>query len=472
VTVIDWVIEQGVPYLSVEDIFREYDIRGIFNKELTPEVVSMIGLAFGTFLKGSGQVITGRDTRLSSEIIETIFSSSLASLGCDVDSVGMVPISVLNFAIWRRKPKAGVAVTASHNPPEYNGLRFRNSDGTGYTTQNKAIRDIFFSKEFLRGMWNQVGKIVSIPSNETLADYSDFILDRVKIGKNLRIALDPGNGAASVIAPQLFKELGFDVVSVNATPDGRFPGRDPDPSVEGKEVLKDLSDLVVKTESDFGVAYDGDADRAVFIDDKGRRTVPEKVAIIFANEYLSSKRGKIVANVSCSILLDDELSKLGGEVVRVRVGDVFITEAIKAHKALFGVEISSHFYFPDFYPFDDGVLASVKLAEILSHSEEKFSSTLDKMRSYPNLRENIRCSDRVKFNVIETLKKEYEQEGYRIDATDGIRIILDEGWGLVRPSNTEPIIRITVEGRTDDSSKRLLSKFKSDVTNAMKRLGS
>jgi phosphoglucosamine mutase len=362
-------------------------------------------------------------------------------------------------------------VTASHNPPEYNGLRFRHNDGTGYTTQNKTIRDIFFSREFLRKTWNQLGKVVSIPSNETLTDYSSYVLDRVKVGKGLKVALDPGNGAASVIAPQLFKELGFEVVTINAEPDGRFPGRDPDPSVEGKEALKDLSELVTKTESDFGVAYDGDADRAVFIDNKGRRTVPEKVAIVFANEYLGKKKGKIVANVSCSILLDDELSKAGGEVIRVRVGDVFITEAIKAHKALFGVEISSHFYFPDFYPFDDGVLASVKLAEILSHSEESFSSIMDNMRTYPNLRENIRCPDRFKFRVVEDLRKEYQERGYRIDLTDGIRVVLDEGWGLVRPSNTEPIIRITVEGRTDDSSKRLLSRFKSDVANAIKKLG-
>jgi len=461
---------QGVLYLGVEDIFREYDIRGIFNEELTPEVISRIGLAFGTFLQGSGEVVIGRDTRLSSEIIESIFSSSLASVGCDLQSVGMAPISVVNFATWRRKPKAGVVVTASHNPPEYNGLRFRNSDGTGYTTQNKTIRDIFFSRGFLKGAWNRLGKVASVPSKEVLNDYSGFVLDRVKVSKKLKVALDPGNGAASEMAPQMFQKLGFDVVTINARPDGRFPGRDPDPSVEGGEVLKDLSELVVKTKSDFGVAYDGDADRAVFIDDKGRRTVPEKVAIVFAREYLQGKRGKIVANVSCSILLDDELSKVGGEVIRVRVGDVFITEAIKAHKALFGVEISSHFYFPDFYPFDDGVLASIKLAEILSYSGESLSSILDKMMSYPSLRENIRCPDSIKFKVIDNLKKDYEKGESRIDLTDGIRVILDEGWGLVRSSNTEPLIRITVEGRTDESSKRLLSKFKSDVVNAIKKL--
>jgi phosphoglucosamine mutase len=458
--------------LGVEDIFREYDIRGVFNEELTPEVVSGIGLAFGTFLEGSGEVVIGRDTRLSSEIIETVFSSSLASLGCDVESVGMAPISVVNFATWRRRPKAGVIVTASHNPPQYNGLRFRNSDGTGYTTQNKAIRDIFLRRGFLKGTWNRIGRVILSPSNETSAEYSGFILDRMKIEKKLRVALDPGNGAASEIAPQLFKELGFDVVTINAKPDGRFPGRDPDPSAEGKEALRELSQLVVNTDSDFGVAYDGDADRAVFIDDKGRRAVPEKVGIVFANEYLRRKRGKIVANVSCSILLDDELSKVGGEVVRVRVGDVFITEAIKAHKALFGIEISSHFYFPDFYPFDDGVLASIKLAEILSHAQEPFSSILDRMKSYPSLRENIECPDKIKFKVIENLTKEYEKGNTRIDLTDGIRVTSDEGWGLVRPSNTEPLIRITVEGRTDDSSKRLLSKFKSDVINAMRRINS
>jgi phosphoglucosamine mutase len=460
-----------VTFLGVEDIFREYDIRGVFNKDFTPEVISKIGVAFGTFLQGSGEVVTGRDARVSSEITEAIFSSSLASVGCDVTSVGMVPISVVNFATWRRRPKAGAVVTASHNPPEYNGLRFRHSDGTGYTTQNKTIRDLYFGTKFLEKKWSEVGKVRGIPTDTTLAEYSGYILDRVKMGRKLKVALDPGSGAASIIAPQLFQRLGFDVVSINAEPDGTFPGRDPDPSAEGREVLNELSELIVKTKADFGVAYDGDADRAVFVDDKGERTVPEKVAIIFANEYLKKGRRKIIANVSCSMILEDELSKAGGEVVRVRVGDVFVTEAIKAHKAAFGVEISSHFYFPDFYPFDDGVLASVKLAEILSHSAEPFSENLGKIKSYPSLRENIKSPDKVKFRVIEDIRAKYEKEGYGIDLVDGIRIVFDDGWVLVRPSNTEPKIRITVEGRTKEASERLLSKFKFDVTNAIKKLG-
>jgi phosphoglucosamine mutase len=457
--------------LGSEEIFREYDIRGVFNQDLTPEIISKIGVAFGTFLQGTGEVVTGRDTRTSSEIIERIFSSSLASVGCNVTSVGMVPISVVNFTTWRKKPKAGAVITASHNPPEYNGLRFRNSDGTGYTTQNKTIRDLYFSGRFLNKKWNEIGRVQSIPSDIILEEYSGYILDRVKIGRKLKVALDPGNGAASVIAPQLFRRLGLEVVAINAEADGMFPGRDPDPSVEGREILGDLSKLVVRSKADFGVAYDGDADRAVFLNERGERTVPEKVAIVFANEYLKRGRQKIVANVSCSMILEDELSKAGGEVVRVRVGDVFITEAIKAQRAAFGVEISSHYYFPDFYPFDDGILASVKLAEILSHGAESLSGKLEKIRSYPSLRENIECPDKIKFKVIDEIKRKYEREGYRIDAVDGIRIVSDEGWGLVRPSNTEPKIRITVEGRTKETSERLLSKFKFDVTKAIKELG-
>jgi len=455
--------------LGVEDIFREYDIRGVFNEELTPEIVSRIGIAFGTFLQGSGEVITGRDSRVSSEIIESILSSSLASVGCDTTSVGMVPIPVVNFATWKKRPKAGVVVTASHNPPEYNGLRFRNSDGTGYTTQNKAVRDIYFGGRFLKKEWNKIGRLLSIPSKVVLSEYSGLIVDRVKIGRKLKVILDPGNGAASVIAPQLFRDLGFDVVTINAQPDGTFPGRDPDPSAEGKEVLNELARLVTDTRADFGVAYDGDGDRAVFIDEKGGKVVPEKSGIIFARDYLSRGRGKIVANVSCSMILEDELSKIGGEVVRVRVGDVFITEAIKNQKAVLGMEISSHFYFPDFYPFDDGVLASVKLAEILSNSEESYSQILNGIRSYPSLRENITCPDKVKFRVVESLRKKYETGGYRIDVTDGVRIVMEEGWALVRPSNTEPKIRITVEARTMAESERLLSKFKSDLMDTVKK---
>ncbi|WXG42822.1 MAG: phosphoglucosamine mutase [Promethearchaeati archaeon SRVP18_Atabeyarchaeia-1] len=457
--------------MDVEDIFREYDIRGVFNQDLTPEVISKIGVAFGTFLQGSGEVVVGRDTRVSSQILESIFSSSLASMGCDVTTVGMVPISVVNFSTWNRKPKAGAVVTASHNPPEYNGLRFRHSDGTGYVSENKAIRDLYFGGRFLKKRWNEVGRIASIASSETLTNYSGFIRDRVRIGRKLRVALDPGNGAACIVAPTLFKELGFEVFAINDRPDGTFPGRDPDPSVEGREVLSELSELVAKSKADFGVAYDGDGDRAVFVDEVGERAIPEKVAILFANEYLNKGKKKIVANVSCSMILEDELSKAGGEVIRVRVGDVFITEAIKVYKAAFAVEISSHFYFPDFYPFDDGILASIKLAEILSHSHEAFSEYLRKIRTYPSLRENVECPDRIKFKVIEIIKEKYQNEGYKIDLVDGIRVVMSEGWGLVRQSNTEPKIRITVEGRTKEASERLLSKFKFDVANAIKKIG-
>lgn len=304
-----------------------------------------------------------------------------------------------------------------------------------------------------------------------MTDYSGYLLDRVKTDRKLKVVLDPGNGAASVVAPQLFRDLGFEVVTINDQPDGTFPGRDPDPSAEGKEALRDLSKLIVRTKADLGVAFDGDGDRAVFVDEKGRIAIPEKIGIIFAKEYLSKKKGRIVANVSCSMVLEDELSKVGGQVIRVRVGDVFITEAIKAHKALFGMEISSHFYFPDFYPFDDGVLASIKMAEILSHSNEQLSEQLDGIESYPSLRENIECPDNVKFNVIERIKNKYMKEGYRIDLTDGIRVVLDDGWVLVRPSNTEPKIRITVEGRTKEISEMLLSKFKTDVMDVEKEYG-
>jgi phosphoglucosamine mutase len=455
--------------LSVEDIFREYDIRGVFNDGLTPEIISRIGIAFGTFLQGSGEVVTGRDSRVSSEIVESILSSSLASVGCDVTSVGMVPIPVVNFATWRKRPKAGVVVTASHNPPNYNGLRFRNSDGTGYTAQNKTISDIYFSGRFLKKEWNQIGKLLSVPSEVVLSDYSGFIVDRVKMGRKLKVVLDPGNGAASVIAPYLFRAFDFDVITINAQPDGTFPGRDPDPSAEGKETLKELCRLITETKADFGVAYDGDGDRAVFIDEMGGKVVPEKSGIIFAKDYLRRGKGKIVANVSCSMSLEDELSKVGGEVVRVRVGDVFITEAIKNQKAIFAMEISSHFYFPDFFPFDDGVLASIRLAEILSNSGESFSQMLSGIRSYPSLRENVSCADKIKFKVVESMKQKYEKDGYQIDATDGVRIIAEDGWALVRPSNTEPKIRLTIEARTVAGSERLLSRFKKDLMDAIKK---
>ena len=211
----------------MEHIFRAYDIRGIFNRELTADVASKIGLAFGTYLRGKGRVLVARDPRTSSVILENAFLSGMASTGCDVFTTGMIPIPAANFKTSAGDFDAGAYITASHNPPEYNGVRFRHGDGTGYTQQNGEIKDIFLKGEFHLADWDKVGKITNIDPDETIKEYSDFLLEKFEpdFGKNLKVVMDPGNGAASNVVPELFRKIGSEVSTINAQPDGTFPGR-------------------------------------------------------------------------------------------------------------------------------------------------------------------------------------------------------------------------------------------------------
>ncbi|MFB0560939.1 MAG: phosphoglucosamine mutase [Candidatus Lokiarchaeia archaeon] len=435
-----------------EHIFRAYDIRAVFNEEIDAESVVRIGLAFGTYLGGQGLVFTGRDMRTSSKIVENAVASGICSTGCDVTSLGLLPIPLLNFYCWRHKPKAGLMVTASHNPPEFTGLRFRHSDGTGFSKENKIIKKNYFEGDFLKKQWNELGEFTSINSQVVISEYFRYLLGKISLDRELRVVLDPGNGTASIVAPQLFRKAGCKVNTINSQINGTFPGRDPYPR-EG--TLDDLQKITEDSGADMGVAYDGDADRAVFVDDKGRIIRPEVAGVLFIRDVLSKKLGKIVANVSSSLIVQEQVEALGGEVIYERVGDVFMTEAIKKHNAVFGVEPSGHFYSNLFYPFDDGIQSSLLLAEIISKQNKPLSELVDEIPQYPMIEETIKCPDEKKFQVIERTKEKLEKRGYKLNLMDGVRIDQQEGWALVRPSNTQPLIRVTVEAKAESKLKEL-----------------
>lgn len=450
----------------MKHIFRAYDVRGIFNKELTPEVATKIGMAFGTYLKGKGKVLVGRDPRTSSVIVEGAIASGLAATGCDVYSTGLVPIPTANFKIWKGGYDAGAYITASHNPPEYNGVRFRHPDGSGYTKQNEEIRDIFLSGDFLLANWKEVGKIVDLSPEDTLKEYSDFLLERFKFEGPLKVVLDAGNGAACLTAPYIFRDLGARVSTIHSYPDGTFPGRPSEPSAEN---LGDLMKAVANMEADFGAGYDGDADRVVFVDDQGRVVQTEKIGIIISREILKENKGNIVANMECSMIVEEEIEKAGGEVKRVRVGDVFVTEAIKEHKALFAMETSAHYFMPELYVFDDPIAVSLKLGEILSKSDAKLSEMVDEIPSYPKTMKNFSCPDEIKFKVMDHIIDSFKEKGYRLDLTDGAKVIFDDGWALLRPSNTTPLIRASVEAETEERLEELLGMVGKEFEEAMEK---
>jgi phosphomannomutase/phosphoglucomutase len=446
-------------------IFRAYDVRGIFNQDLTADVATKIGLAFGTYLKGKGSVLVGRDSRTSSVIIENAFVSGLASTGCDVYCTGLIPLPTANFKIWRGKYTAGAYITASHNPPEYNGIRFRNPDGSGYTKQNEEIGDIFLKGNFKLAKWNEVGDVVELNPEETIKEYCDFLLEKFVFQRRLKAVLDAGNGAASLVAPYVFRKIGAEVSTIHSSPDGTFPGRPSEPSEKN---LGDLMKAVVAMGADFGAGYDGDADRVVFVDEKGRVVQSEKIGIIISKDILKNKKGNIVANMECSMIVESEIEKAGGKVKRVRVGDVFIAEAIKKHKALFAMETSAHYFMPELYVFDDPIAITLKLGEILSKHGEKLSEIVDSIPSYPKKMENFPCPDEIKFQVMDKIVEDFEQKGFKLDLTDGAKIIFEDGWALLRPSNTSPFIRASAEALTNERVEQLINMMKESFEEAKK----
>jgi phosphomannomutase/phosphoglucomutase len=453
---------------GLEKIFRAYDIRGIVNEDLSPEVMARIGVSFGTYLGGNKKVFVGRDGRTSSLLLEKALLAGLASTGCEAVTGGLLPIPTSNFATLYRKFDAGAYITASHNPPEYNGVRFRHADGTGFTYENEKVKEIFFKSDMRKAAWNSLGRIGEADGQEVIDQYVEFILDKTRMEDNLKVAIDPGNGTSVLTAPPIFRKLGSVVELVNEKIDGTFPGRSPHPTEKN---LGALQELVKRSGAAFGAAYDGDGDRAVFVDEKGRVAQVEKIGIIISKWMLQKKKGRIIVNVPCSMIVEDEIEKAGGTVMRVRVGDVFISEAIKEHGALFAMEISAHYFVPTFWAFDDPVLTTVKLTEILSARRVPLSKLLDEIPSYPTVEKELRCPDNIKFGVVDGLVEKHRRQGDRLDLTDGLKIILEDGWGMVRPSNTQPMVRLFAEARTRQRMEEIAAQMEREFLDEMKGHG-
>ncbi|MHA1596662.1 MAG: phosphoglucosamine mutase [Candidatus Asgardarchaeia archaeon] len=433
---------------SIEHIFRAYDIRGVIGKELTPEVIARIGVAYGNSIGGRGKVAIAKDTRTSGDMVEGALASGLISTGVSVEMLGILPIPTLNYHVMSSELVGGVMITASHNPPEYNGIRFRRADGTGYTEENAKIKDMFFSDlEYKR--WDEQGRVYFSDRNEVVDDYIEFVLSKNEIDRGMTVVLDCGNGTSAVVAPRLFREAGFKVITLNSNMDGTFPGRESDP-VKGD--LGPLISAVKSSGAEFGVAYDGDSDRAVFVDDSGNVWNPEESAVLMIR-YLFEKRFKkrVVANVSCSMIVEEEVKRLGGEVFFSKVGDVFVSKVASEKDATIGVESSAHFFFPCFgFKYDDAIFASILMAKIVSDHEVKLSEVYGTIPKYVYKKFNVECPDKKKFKVVDKMREYFEKKGEEVLTLDGVKVSYNDGWVLARPSNTEPIIRIVVEGKTDE----------------------
>jgi phosphomannomutase/phosphoglucomutase len=433
-----------------DHIFRAYDIRGIFGEDLTKEVATKIGIAFATFIEGK-TVIVGRDVRLSGEKLRSALVSGLVTR-CNVTDVGVVPTPLLYFALNHLQKEAGIMVTASHNPPQWNGFKaFRGQKGSIYGKEMERIKQLTKAVD-LKMRSEKKGK--SVTYEGIIKEYQNFVQSRIQLERKLNVVADTTNGACGLVAPIIFKKLGCDILTLNQEPDGTFPAHPPVPK---EETLGELKKEVVRNKADFGVGYDGDGDRAVFIDEKGNLIPGDLTLLIFAKDVLQKHKGeKVVFELSCSMAVEEYVKKLGGIPLVERVGHTFIMDRMIEEKAVLGGEKSSHFYFSEVYCMDDATFASLRMAEILSKSGEKLSEIVSSLPKYPSIYEkNFECPDNLKFKVIEKLRSRFKEQGLKSLNIDGVKLLEKDGWVILRASNTEPLIRLSAEARTKEKLKEL-----------------
>jgi len=440
-----------------ENIFRAYDIRGIYPSEINENVSELIGKGFGTFIGGPGKKLAvGRDVRLSSESLSTSLINGLTSVGVDVLDLGVVPTPIVYFAISHWNLDGGVVVSASHNPPEWNGFKLCREKArlVGSGLGLEEVKKLIQNKNF---KLSKKGNVVN-RRDDILREYKAFIFNKVTLKRSFKVGIDPGNGSCSCIAKEILEKFGLNIKAINDTPDGKFPSRSPEPTEESVSALKEL---VVKENLDFGVAFDGDCDRALFVDEKGNTLRGDIVLALFIRYFLKCGE-KVVYEVSCTTAVEDEIKSKGGIPILTRVGHSFILDKMISEKAKFGGEISSHLYFGDIYGLDDAIFSVLKVAELLSLRDASLSQLVNELPKYETYRENFEIPDEYKFKVIEGIKEKLQKEGYNVITIDGAKVVEKEGWFILRASNTLPQIKLTVEARNKESLQEL-TKFATEI---------
>ncbi len=417
------------------EIFREYDIRGVVDKDLTEQDVVLIGKGFGTYLRGENRskVTVGRDCRLSSEKYRDLVIEGLLATGCDVVDIGVCPTPVLYFSIRQLKKEGGIMVTASHNPPEYNGFKLCSGYDTLFGEQIQKVRRIIEVGTFAEGSG-------TAETADVVTPYQEFIQENVNLARPLRAGIDAGNGTAGVVAVPIIRNLGCEVFDIYCDMDGNFPNHEPDPTVIKN--MQDLIGLVREKGLDVGIGYDGDGDRIGIIDEKGDIIWGDQLMIIYARDILSRKPGAtFIAEVKCSQTLYQEIEKHGGRTIMWKTGHSLIKQKMKEVKAELAGEMSGHMFFADrYFGYDDAIYASCRLLEILAATGKSITELLnDVPRTYNTPEIRVPCPDDRKFQVVRDVT-EYFRQQYNIIDIDGVRVLFEDGWGLVRASNTQPVL--------------------------------
>jgi phosphomannomutase len=443
--------ESGVCWKT--GIFRAYDIRGIYGKDLTEEIMTRIGEAAGTFYPGTFTI--GRDFREHGAQLEEAFVSGLKKTGSNANLIGTCPASLCVFANSKMNNDVTAYITASHLPAEWNGVKFFHQDGVGFfEDENKKLGEISSSKNFKKG----TGTAKKIEGMDT--EYANFVAEKINPEK-ISVVADFGNGAACLLVPKILKKIGVKATFLFDWPDPTFSNRDPEPK---PEALTALCKKVVAEKADLGIAFDGDGDRAIFVDDTGKVIMTEQSAILFIRDIMKTEKGPVVANIECSDIIEDEVKKYGEEVFRIPVGHTFLVQETKKHKAVIGVEESGHICVPKFFWFDDAIINSMYMAEIVSKMGQKLSEAVKELPVRLFERIEIKCSDETKFQVVNKIKTKAMETYQNINTIDGVKIVFPDSWALIRASNTSPILRLSIEAR----SQKRLDELKKEMTKLIK----
>jgi Phosphomannomutase len=445
-----------------EHIFREYDIRGVVGKDLTDEIVYDLARAIGTFFRknGASRASLGRDARESSPRFRDLMIRGLNETGCDVLDVGMVPTPALYYTLFAEAVDAGVMITGSHNPADNNGFKICLGKSTIFGEHISEIKRIALSRSFAAGSGEK-------EEHDIVPAYREHIRSNIRMGRRtLKVVVDAGNGMGGFIGAPLYRDLGCDVVELFCEPDSRFPNHHPDPTVV--ENMAFAIQAVSDHKADLAIAFDGDADRIGVVDEQGTIIWGDQLMIIFARNILKGRPGAtFIGEVKCSQNLFDDIKRNGGNPIMWKVGHSLIKARMKETGAAMAGEMSGHLFFADrYFGYDDGIYAGARLIEILSSIEGPVSSLLadiPRMVNTPEIR--VDCTDDKKFEVVRILTEEFKKTNEVIDI-DGARVLFPHGWGLVRASNTQPVIVMRFEADSEEH----LDEIQTRVSSAAQQL--
>ncbi len=446
-------------------LFGTNGIRGVVNEDMNCELALGIGKAWGTYLKKTikkPKIAIGTDARLSNHMLKNAISSGLLAVGCDVVDVGLVPTPTLQYTVKEKDFDSGVIITASHNPPQFNGIKGIASDGTEFSKDvEEEIEKIYFQQSFLLVKWKDVGKFTYWDGAIDL--YINGILNVVNVdlikNKQFHVVLDCGNGAGGLVTPILLKKLGCRVTELYCVPDGTFPGHNSEPLPEN---LSELIKKVPEVKADIGAAQDGDADRAIFIDEKGNYIWGDKSLAIGAKYATKESGGITVTPVTTSSMFDDVVKENNGSVIHTAVGSPIVARVMIENDSVYGGEENGGLIFPELQYCRDSAMSIAKILEIMAKEDKKLSELVDEIPKYEVFKTKLPCPHDKKEIVMKILAEETKKDEKlkKVDETDGVKLYLEDGWVLMRPSGTEPIFRIYSESKDKNKAEELALTYK------------